>query len=602
MNWFQMTRELNLTERQWHEEAIQFFCQFDNCHRQTFLNWRKKFQEKVKNKRKEITEIIMEEWGGSHGGRYKDVPSPEYLQINKMKFISPSHNGSFSCTECQEIFKYESESINHFRTNHEVILRKAFRKHANENVDKHEAYCSWLQYPTEIENNKENINIKYKQNDPVIINQLTEEIKLLKKCNQILKDNEHILKETVKNQENTFQIVKERSSGPNILDVKRTVLKENSNGSISKTILKEQVAKISTRDTRKRTYSETENDDNVRKTDEALRKQAKVVDNILNHLSGKDFDTKCSIIAKLIDQEGAKFVEILTANSKEIQQKLKFTPEQTAALISGTKAGDNVWTKFRTASNKTFGWNQLSSHKKVKHVRNTLLPIDRNDWEEIYPSLYKNKQGKNTREQSETCVLIVKDMKSYIQKMAQSESNHFSELKNGDEIHVCYDADGGGGRFIAEFAFINRKDEDIVLHPFIIYEGTDIRQNLENTLGKLTNQFKNLEGAKISINGKTLKITQFGVFDLCALNTILGKQNHSSTYFDAWTNVTIDHIRNHKNKAHVPQKCKDIQFLKLSDYNKNLTHHVVDTGRPLLHFLYVTGHFILLSKVIVNKI
>ena len=97
-------------------------------------------------------------------------------------------------------------------------------------------------------------------------------------------------------------------------------------------------------------------------------------------------------------------------------------------------------------------------------------------------------------------------------------------LNDGDELHVCWDGDGGGRRFIAEFAIINNKDRKITLHPFLIYEGTYVRSNLEVTLGRLTRQFIELEGATILVDGKTLKITQFGVFDLCALNCIIGKQ------------------------------------------------------------------------------
>ena len=66
------------------------------------------------------------------------------------------------------------------------------------------------------------------------------------------------------------------------------------------------------------------------------------------------------------------------------------------------------------------------------------------------------------------------------------------------------------------------------------------------------------------------------MFDLCALNTILGKQNHSSTYFDAWTDCPLEHIRNHKNGIHT-RACKDIKFLSLGDLDKHLTNHSLDS-------------------------
>ena len=114
---------------------------------------------------------------------------------------------------------------------------------------------------------------------------------------------------------------------------------------------------------------------------------------------------------------------------------------------------------------------------------------------------------------------------------------------------------------------------------FEFYEGTDIRPNLEVTLGHLTQQFKDLEDTNISVDGKQLKIVQFGVFDLCALNAIIGKQNHSSTFCDAWTDVTNHHIKYHAGKQHTPNECKNINFLTMRDYDKNITHHSVETGK-----------------------
>jgi len=39
----------------------------------------------------------------------------------------------------------------------------------------------------------------------------------------------------------------------------------------------------------------------------------------------------------------------------------------------------------------------------------------------------------------------VKDLLSYIQKMAVAESENLDNLKDMDELQVCYDGDGGGG-------------------------------------------------------------------------------------------------------------------------------------------------------------
>ena len=376
-------------------------------------------------------------------------------------------------------------------------------------------------------------------------------------------------------------MVRVRSSGPNIFETKRTVLTQNPDGSMKKTVILEQMAKVTKRENgkRKNNNSETEDQNQYKMTGEGERKQANIIDNVLEHLAGKDFETKSKLVAKLIDKEGPDFAALLTKHSKEIQQRFKFSPEQTAAMISGTRTGDNVWAKFRTASNKTIGFNTLASHKKVKHLRKQVLAISREDWQNSNHMLYKNKQGNNTRVQTSTCVLQVKNLNEYIQKIANSEADNLKHLKDGDNIEICYDADAGGGRFVAEFTIINTQDENIRLHPIVIYEGTDLRPNLEVVLSNFTQQFRDMENSIIEIDGEKLIIKQYGIFDLCALNCLMGKQNHSSTFFDAWTNVRLDHIQNHEGKQHIPSKCTDIKFLNLSEYDKNITHHSVETGK-----------------------
>ena len=118
------------------------------------------------------------------------------------------------------------------------------------------------------------------------------------------------------------------------------------------------------------------------------------------------------------------------------------------------------------------------------------------------------------------------------------------------------------------------------------------------TLGKLTPQFKQIEGELIVVDGRRLKIHQFGLFDLAALNAILGKQNHSSTFFDAWTDVRLSHIRKHDGDTHTPDVCKDKKFLSLEDLDKLYTHHSVEglaTRRKGDHFGSVIANNLLPS-------
>ena len=82
-----------------------------------------------------------------------------------------------------------------------------------------------------------------------------------------------------------------------------------------------------------------------------------------------------------------------------------------------------------------------------------------------------------------------------------------------NELPVCFDADAGGGRFVATFAFLNRKDSSVVLHPFLVYEGSDCRANLEMTLGEFTEDIREMENKAVLINNENVIIKQFGLFD-----------------------------------------------------------------------------------------
>ena len=201
----------------------------------------------------------------------------------------------------------------------------------------------------------------------------------------------------------------------------------------------------------------------------------------------------------------------------------------------------------------------------------------REDWEETKETLYTQKQGKHTRDQKETTILRVKDLKSYIEKMASSKTD-LKHLNDGKEIEICLDLDAGAGRVVAEFGILSDESETLKIHPFLIYEGTDVRPNLEIALGGLTEQIRNLEGKEVTINGEIVKIKMYALFDLCALNCLVGKQNHSSTFPCAWTSVSKDHLQNHSGNEHIPSKCQDIKFLSMEEYERNLTHHLVGEG------------------------
>ena len=76
----------------------------------------------------------------------------------------------------------------------------------------------------------------------------------------------------------------------------------------------------------------------------------------------------------------------------------------------------------------------------------------------------------------------------------------------------------------------------------------------------------------MKLQEKQIPLELFALFDLAALNSIVGKQNHSASYPCVWTNVSKSHLQSefHKDKPHTCKNCQDVNIVKLSDYEHNL--------------------------------
>ena len=369
-----------------------------------------------------------------------------------------------------------------------------------------------------------------------------------------------------------IRITKQRSCGPNIFDAEKVVITNKPDGTVKKNVLKETIATVTTR--KRKVSGENESDISW----ETRNKRTKGVDNILNHVNENDKENKAKMISKIIDDEGNDFAKKVKLSSKTLKENESLTVTETNSLQTGTRSSEFLWRQARTAFKKTLGYSPLASAKKVQKYRGKNMITKKTDWNFEKKNLYKYKQGKNKAKPHETTVLRIKDLYSYIAKVAVSESEDLDLSMN--ELPVCFDADAGGGRFVATFAFLNRKDSSVVLHPFLVYEGSDCRANLEMTLGEFTEDIREMENKAVLINNENVIIKQFGLFDLAALNTIVGKQNHSATFPCAWTNVSRDHLNSekHKHKDHTSENCTSIKFLSNKDYETKIAKHAVKTG------------------------
>ena len=311
------------------------------------------FEKEHKKVVADVSHSVFEEMGGQDGktrGR-RDVPLKNYFprDENMLKIIQNETKLEKKCVKCNILLSSRIEVKNHIQMNHEEELKKAFSKEAMSLVPFHSSYLSWLQ--------KDHI-----------VNAL---------ASRCCKDRNKVdLKRSNENVDDTyFKMIKNQNTADDIIETQRTIIVSQKDGTEKKKVLKYQLANVTTRP---RSPMDDESKESCkRKNNEAERKQAKKVTNILDHISGNDEDVQAALISKVIDQKGQNFADKVTLKSKELQDCKKLSPEETAAFLSSANLSTNVLTKGITLFNKKWGHNPFASQKKVTAVREQILPINR---------------------------------------------------------------------------------------------------------------------------------------------------------------------------------------------------------------------------------
>ena len=350
--WLTEANASGLSQEQLKLEAMKFSGIFDNVDKKTISKLCDNFEKEHKQILAEASHIIFEEMGGQEGkmrGR-KDLPPKNYFPQDQtqLKMIKVAENMQKKCEMCDILMSTNMEMMIHVQNKHADALKKAFSKEVLSLVPSHSKYLDWLK--------KDHI-----------VNIITSNRKDMSTVQSKYISENH--------NDRCFKMTKDTVAGSDIIETQRTIIVPQRNGTEKKTVVKYQMANITTR------TRESEDDDKSehgkRKHTEAERKQAKKITHILDHISGKDEDTQASLISKVIDQKGSNFADKVNRNSKELKDNQKYSPQETAALISSSNLPDNVLTKFRTAENKKFGHSRYASHKKVVAAREQILPIDR---------------------------------------------------------------------------------------------------------------------------------------------------------------------------------------------------------------------------------
>lgn len=337
--WIGDVNALTLSQDQLKEEAVKFSPVFAGLNKKTVVKRVEDFLKIEKKMLSEASMLIFKEKGGSEGKRRgrNDVPPktffPKAFKMSKLR-----------CDVCDFKLSDKEELTVHIQSNHEDVIKKEFSKEVLALASQQKQYCEWL-------------------------SQVNEFAKETHECQKVCTE-EHFKDITT--------VTRNLPSGQNIFETKTTKYALQKDGTTKKIVIKGQVANITTR---KRDLDESGDQTEVkRKVSEAERRHAKNVSDILNHISGDNEKAQASLFAKVIDQKNKQspgFADQLTRRSKALQEKQKYSAEETAALISGAKVSDNVFTKLRTASNKTFGHNPFASRHKVAAARENILPMSR---------------------------------------------------------------------------------------------------------------------------------------------------------------------------------------------------------------------------------
>ena len=114
--WINEMNKLNLSLRQWIKEADKFFGNTINITPPTFKLWKVKFLKTCNDVKKEITQCIMEEWGGLLGTRYYDIPPKNYFPSDENNFYIDRCNYVI-CNVCNSTFtnvSYVKEHVKAF--------------------------------------------------------------------------------------------------------------------------------------------------------------------------------------------------------------------------------------------------------------------------------------------------------------------------------------------------------------------------------------------------------------------------------------------------------------------------------------------------------
>jgi hypothetical protein len=245
-----------------------------------------------------------------------------------------------------------------------------------------------------------------------------------------------------------------------------------------------------------------------------LRRKGNILQDVTNELSRGNPGTSSQVISSLIDRQDAETVNEICKTSKKINESNVLSPEIAVDILT---AGNLTWNQTRQISRgATNGGKRLfpSEDKMRAAKQEKLAGITEDQYEKKSIKLQIRRQGLN-KHALEFCALVyVKNYRTFLELILRNEisDEDYSKLNQLDdgsrEIEIGLTGDGGGGS--VKFLFSIIKEEKLIQHMLMIYEAADTLLNLIRCFSHIRQQLKQMNGAKINVEGKRYTVKQKG--------------------------------------------------------------------------------------------
>ena len=140
---------------------------------------------------------------------------------------------------------------------------------------------------------------------------------------QMQKTNQILVEKLNSKNENAYEVVK---TNDDIVEMKRKQYTQIEDGTTKVSVISEQFLNITSR---KRQLDKGD-------TDRIYKRrtlQAKKMEQLVEHVAGGDEESKAGVVAKYLDQQDPKFVDVVAKKSKALKENKKFTPAQVVTTL-----------------------------------------------------------------------------------------------------------------------------------------------------------------------------------------------------------------------------------------------------------------------------